>query len=513
MAFRFNALTGQLDLVNSVTIPPGTVTSGSGSSVNNEVATFSGTSGSVIQTTPATIDSSGNLVTPGTVTAAEIIDEGLTPNTAVYADSGSQLASSPTTSTELGYVHGVTSAIQTQLNALQPALTPGSISTSTTGVTVGNGSSSTVGPNVTVNVQTASATQSGLLDAADWNTFNNKQTSGNYITALTGDVTASGPGSAVASLTATSNSTLTTLSSLNLPYSQLSGTVPTWNQNTTGTAANITATSNSTLTSLPSLSLPGSQVTGNISGNAANITATSNNTLTSLPSLVLPGSQVSGNIAGSAGSVSGTNVITNSNLAQMPANTILGNNTGSTANAADLTATQVTAMLNPFVGDTGSGGTQGLVPAPAAGTRAAGDFLSANGTWAYVDQSTPLYNPFSFIGITPWTGSTSAKFENIATYTGIDGHKQYAAIVAGGGAGTLFIWDITDPGIPVLCSFIVLSGAYNLSIAKISGAIYAFIPSSGATTLYTINITNPYSLTTTSSLTISGSPGSLYSCV
>jgi hypothetical protein len=75
-----------------------------------------------------------------------------------------------------------------------------------------------------------------------------------------------------ANITATSNSTLTTLSSLSLPYSQLSGTVPTWNQNTTGTAANITATSNSTLTTLSSLSLPGSQVSGNISGNAANVT-------------------------------------------------------------------------------------------------------------------------------------------------------------------------------------------------------------------------------------------------
>lgn len=38
--------------------------------------------------------------------------------------------------------------------------------------------------------------------------------------------------------------------------------VPTLNQNTTGTAANITATSNSTLTTLSSLSLPASQVTG-----------------------------------------------------------------------------------------------------------------------------------------------------------------------------------------------------------------------------------------------------------
>jgi len=50
--------------------------------------------------------------------------------------------------------------------------------------------------------------------------------------------------------------------------------IPTLNQNTTGTASNITATSNSTLTTLSSLSLPGSQVTGNISGNATNVTGT-----------------------------------------------------------------------------------------------------------------------------------------------------------------------------------------------------------------------------------------------
>jgi hypothetical protein len=68
-----------------------------------------------------------------------------------------------------------------------------------------------------------------------------------------------------ANITATSNSTLTTLSSLSLPYSQLSGTIPTWNQNTTGTAANITATSNSTLTSLPNLALPTSQLSGDVS--------------------------------------------------------------------------------------------------------------------------------------------------------------------------------------------------------------------------------------------------------
>jgi len=57
-------------------------------------------------------------------------------------------------------------------------------------------------------------------------------------------------------------------------FSTGSFTWPTFNQNTTGTAANITATSNSTLTTLSALSLPGSQVTGNISGNAGNVTGT-----------------------------------------------------------------------------------------------------------------------------------------------------------------------------------------------------------------------------------------------
>jgi hypothetical protein len=64
------------------------------------------------------------------------------------------------------------------------------------------------------------------------------------------------------------------IGAVSLGYADLAGAIPTWNQNTTGTAANITASSNSTLTTLSLLSLPGSQVSGNISGNAANVTGT-----------------------------------------------------------------------------------------------------------------------------------------------------------------------------------------------------------------------------------------------
>ena len=44
-------------------------------------------------------------------------------------------------------------------------------------------------------IQVANAVQSGYLTSADWITFDGKQNAGNYITALTGEATASGPGS------------------------------------------------------------------------------------------------------------------------------------------------------------------------------------------------------------------------------------------------------------------------------------------------------------------------------
>jgi hypothetical protein len=48
----------------------------------------------------------------------------------------------------------------------------------------------------TVSITQATTSTNGYLSSTDWNTFNNKQPAGNYITALTGDGTASGPGSA-----------------------------------------------------------------------------------------------------------------------------------------------------------------------------------------------------------------------------------------------------------------------------------------------------------------------------
>lgn len=102
---------------------------------------------------------------------------------------------------------------------------------------------------------------------------------------LIGDVSATGPGVAIATVnsvggqTAANIATATALVNSSEAASKFFASpattagvptfrsivatdIPTLNQNTTGTASNITATSNSTLTTLSALSLPASQVTG-----------------------------------------------------------------------------------------------------------------------------------------------------------------------------------------------------------------------------------------------------------
>jgi hypothetical protein len=67
----------------------------------------------------------------------------------------------------------------------------------------------------TVSIPAATSSVNGYLTSTDWITFNNKQSAGNYITSLTGEATASGPGNASVTLS-TSAVTGKILSGLNL---------------------------------------------------------------------------------------------------------------------------------------------------------------------------------------------------------------------------------------------------------------------------------------------------------
>lgn len=67
----------------------------------------------------------------------------------------------------------------------------------------------------TFNIPSSSASNRGLLTAADFTTFNNKQPAGSYITALTGDATAAGPGSSAITF-ATVNSNVGSFTNANI---------------------------------------------------------------------------------------------------------------------------------------------------------------------------------------------------------------------------------------------------------------------------------------------------------
>ena len=110
---------------------------------------------------------------------------------------------------------------------------------------------------------------------------------------------------------------------------------------------------------------------------ASNLTATASqiNTVVSNTSGTNTGDQtitLTGDVTGSGtGSFAATianNAVSNAKLATVATATFKGRTTAGTGNVEDLTPTQATALLDAAVGDSGSGGTKGLVPAPSAGS-------------------------------------------------------------------------------------------------------------------------------------------------
>jgi hypothetical protein len=94
------------------------------------------------------------------------------------------------------------------------------------------------------------------------------------------------------------------------------------------------------------------------------------------------GVTVSGDV--SVNGVTGAAVITNgavsnAKAAQMPANTIKGNNTATTASASDLSAGQLNTMLPAFTGS-GASAAKGLVPSPPS-TAGTTRFLREDASW------------------------------------------------------------------------------------------------------------------------------------
>ena len=113
-----------------------------------------------------------------------------------------------------------------------------------------------------ISITQATSSTNGYLSSADWNTFNNKQAAGNYVTALTGDVTASGPGSAAATIAKLQGSTLTLTTPATADYIRYNGTAFV---NSSLQASDLSGT-------LPAAALPA--FTGDVTSSAGSTTLT-----------------------------------------------------------------------------------------------------------------------------------------------------------------------------------------------------------------------------------------------
>jgi hypothetical protein len=184
---------------------------------------------------------------------------------------------------------------------------------------------------------------------------------------LTGDVTSVGNATAIASGVIVNADINATAGIVDTKLAQITTSGKVANSATTATALN---TASAIVTRDGSGNFVAGTITANLTGNASGTAATFTGSLT-------------GDVTSTAMATTiVANAVTNAKAAQMATLTIKGNNTGVTANPIDLSVTQTTAMLNAFVGDSGSGGTKGLVPAPASGDTAALKFLKANGSWS-----------------------------------------------------------------------------------------------------------------------------------
>lgn len=116
------------------TVPAYTITGLSGAMINSgtpsatAIPQYSDTTGTNISPTKVLVDSSGNvtgvnsIIVTNNISVAGITNNALTASRALVSGTDKTVQSSATTATELGYVSGVTSAIQTQLNGKQASL-------------------------------------------------------------------------------------------------------------------------------------------------------------------------------------------------------------------------------------------------------------------------------------------------------------------------------------------------------------------------------------------------------
>jgi trimeric autotransporter adhesin len=316
------------------------------------------------------------------------------------------------------------------LHNVDPTQVPISRLINTTGPLTGGGNLST---DLTLSIPQATSLVDGFLSHIDWSTFNNKQAAGSYITALTGDATATGPGSVPLTL-ATVNGTVGTFT-----YASV----------TVNGKGLITSASNGATGSLTALGTDGIVVTG---GTGAVLGA---------------GTSLAQHVADATHS---------GYLSSTDWNRFNGDTAGITALTGDVTATgpgsaaATLATVNSNVGSftyasiTVNG--KGLVTAASSGTApvtsvsgTAGDISSTGGTTPVIDLVNTAVSPNTYTNATitvDQKGRITSASSGTAGVTSVSGTANQINSTGG-----------TTPVLS-LSSTLVLPGTFNANGTKLT---------------------------------------------
>ena len=229
--------------------------------------------------------------------------------------------------------------------------------------------------------------------AADIPTLN-QSTTGNAATVTT-NANLTGPVTSIGNATAIANGAISNAMLANAAVANLSGT------NTGDQTITLSGDVTGSGTGSFNATIANGAVTLPKMANLAAHTIIGNNTGTSATPLALSGTYVTAMLDVFNGTTKGlvpvpsgpgTNVflaadgtwqkIATSAIADQSQKTLLANTTASSGAVSAVAISSITTELSNVVGDGGSGGTKGLVPAPASGDAAAGKFLKADGLWA-----------------------------------------------------------------------------------------------------------------------------------
>ena len=172
----------------------------------------------------------------GTVTSVSVVS----------ANGFAGTVATPTTTPAITLSTTITGILQGNGTAISAATTGNLTDAGTDGIVITGGTGAVLGSGTSIAQTASSASTNGYLSAANFVVFNSKQPAGNYITALTGDGTASGPGSAVFTL-ATVNSNVGSFTNANITVNA-KGLITAASSGTSGTVTSVALTAPSIFT-------------------------------------------------------------------------------------------------------------------------------------------------------------------------------------------------------------------------------------------------------------------------